>query len=86
MEKDKKKIIKQWKGTVVSTKMEKTIVVQVDNIKFHRQYGKKIKVSKKYKVHCVNPDVKVGDIVTFVETRPMSRDKRWRFISKIEKK
>jgi len=86
MEKSNKKTIKQWKGTVVSTKMDKTIVVRVDSIKFHPRYGKKIAISKKYKVHCVNPDVKAGDIVSFVECRPISRDKRWRFVSKIEKK
>lgn len=86
MEKNNKKIIKQWQGTVVSTKMDKTIVVRVDNVKFHPRYGKKITMSKKYKVHCVNPDVKVDDVVTFVESRPLSHDKRWRFVSKIEKK
>lgn len=84
MEEKKKKNIKIWKGEVVSTKMEKTIVVRVDRIKFHPRYGKKIKVSKRYKVHCINPDIKMGDIITFVECRPLSADKRWRFVSKIK--
>jgi len=83
MEENKKKIIKQWKGTVVSTKMDKTIVVKVDQVKFHPRYGKKITVSKRYKVHCVNPDIKEGDKVIFVECRPLSHDKRWRLLSKV---
>jgi len=81
---EKNKIIKQWKGTVVSNKMEKTIVVRVDRIKFHPRYGKKVKVSKRYKVHCVNPEVKEGDKVIFVECRPLSHDKRWRFVKKVK--
>ena len=81
---EKKKIIKQWKGTVVSNKMEKTIVVRVDRIKFHPRYGKKVKVSKRYKVHCIDPEVNVGDKVIFVECRPLSRDKRWRFVKKVK--
>lgn len=84
MEEKKKKIIKTWKGEVVSTKMEKTIVVKVERIKFHPRYGKKLKASKRYKVHCVNPDIKVDDTVTFVECRPLSADKRWRFVSKVK--
>ncbi len=79
-----KKIIKQWKGTVVSTKMAKTIVVRVDRIKLHPRYKKKIKVSKRYKVHCTDPDIKEGDKVIFVECRPLSHDKRWRFVSKVK--
>jgi small subunit ribosomal protein S17 len=83
-EKKDKKITKQWKGEVVSKKMEKTIIVKVDQVKFHPRYGKKMTVSKRYKVHCVDPDVKVGDTVIFVECRPLSHDKKWRFLSKVK--
>ncbi|MBU0649274.1 30S ribosomal protein S17 [Patescibacteria group bacterium] len=79
----KKQIKRQWTGTVVSTKMQKTIVVQVDRTRIHPKYGKRIKVSKRYKVHSVLPDIKVGDKVIFIGCRPLSRDKRWRLVAKL---
>lgn len=77
------KKIKKWTGVVVSAKMNKTIVVRVDRVMTHPQYGKKMTSSKRFKVHCTNPDIKEGDKVSFVECRPLSRDKRWRLASKI---
>lgn len=67
-------------GVVVSDKMDKTIVVKVDRVKVHPKYGKRYNVSKKYKVHDENNQCHVGDKVSFVECRPLSKDKKWRVI------
>jgi len=64
-------------GTVVSDKMDKTIVVEVVILKSHPKYKKRYKVSKRYKAHDEDNKFKVGDKVTIVEGRPMSKDKRW---------
>jgi len=69
-------------GEVVSDKMAKTIVVKVESVKIHPKYQKRYTVSKKYKVHDETNQYKVGDKVVFVECRPLSRDKRWRVLSK----
>ncbi|MGV3175734.1 30S ribosomal protein S17 [Aerococcus suis] len=71
-------------GRVVSDKMEKTIVVQVDTFKFHPTYGKRIKYSKKYKAHDENNSAKMGDIVRIMETRPLSKDKYFRLVDIVE--
>lgn len=73
---DDKKIVKM-KGKVVSDKMDKTIVVLVDTLKTHPKYLKKYLVSKKYKVHDPENKWKVGDVVEFVQCRPISKDKRF---------
>jgi small subunit ribosomal protein S17 len=65
-------------GRVISDKMEKTVVVAVEVSAHHPLYHKTIKKSVKYKVHDENKASKVGDTVRIVETRPLSRDKRWR--------
>lgn len=72
-------------GTVTSDKMEKTITVSVETVKQHPLYKKTIKTSKKYKVHDENNEAKTGDIVRIIETRPLSKDKRWRLIEIIRK-
>lgn len=64
-------------GTVVSDKMQKTIVVKVDRRVRHSLYKKYIERSQRYKAHDENNEAKVGDLVTLVESRPLSRDKRW---------
>ncbi|WKZ28538.1 MAG: 30S ribosomal protein S17 [Patescibacteria group bacterium] len=69
-------------GTVVSDKMQKTIVVNVDTVKTHAKYGKQYVMSKRFKVHDEKNEFKVGDKVAFEECRPYSRDKRWRVIGK----
>ncbi len=74
----KKLIRKRFSGVVISDKSDKTIVVKVDRVKVHPKYLKRYKVSRKYKVHDENNEYHVGDKVTFVECRPLSRDKRWR--------
>ncbi len=72
-------------GRVVSDKMEKTIVVAVqDNVK-HPLYGKIVKKTYKLKAHDENNDCKIGDRVKVMETRPLSKDKRWRLVEIIER-
>ncbi|AMB99141.1 30S ribosomal protein S17 [Aerococcus urinaehominis] len=75
---------KVLQGRVVSDKMEKTIVVQVDTFKFHPTYKKRIKYSKKYKAHDENNAAKLGDIVRIMETRPLSKDKYFRLVDIVE--
>ncbi len=70
------KIIKTLQGVVVSDKMQKTVVVKVDRFEKHPKYGKYLKISKKYKAHD-EAGHKVGDVVTIVECRPMSKDKHF---------
>ena len=72
-------------GKVVSDKMDKTIVVAlVDNVK-HPLYGKIIKRTYKLKAHDENNECKIGDRVKVMETRPLSKDKRWRLVEIVEK-
>ncbi len=73
--KDKK--IRTKSGIVVSSKMDKTIVVEVIRKKAHPLYGKQISITKKYKVHDPENRYKEGDKVSFIETRPISKDKKW---------
>ena len=84
MEKVTKKIsvVKKRKlqGTVVSTKMVKTITVRVDRSVRHPKYGKTYNVSKKYKVHDERGEAHMGDLVEIVEIRPLSKDKRFIFV------
>jgi small subunit ribosomal protein S17 len=72
-------------GLVVSDKMDKTVVVAIETKKIHPLYKKAVKVTKKYKAHDENNDCKTGDTVKIVETRPFSREKRWRVIEVISK-
>lgn len=79
-----KTAIKQvYRGVVVSAKMAKTIVVRVDAMKMNAKYRKQFRVSRKFKVHDEKGEYKVGDVVRFLETRPLSKDKRWRVIDKV---
>ncbi len=72
-------------GVVVSNKMTKTVVVKVERRVANRQYGKIVTKAEKYKAHDEKQECKVGDRVRIVETRPMSKDKRWRVAETIEK-
>jgi len=65
-------------GTVTSNKMTKTVVVQVERRMKHGRYGKYMTEKKKYKAHDEEQACKIGDIVRITETRPLSKDKRWR--------
>lgn len=81
----KSKIKRVFQGTVVSNKMQKTVVVRVDRLKMHPKYKKRYKVSKKYKVHDEKNECKVGDKVIFEECRPISKEKRWRLVKILNK-
>ena len=72
-------------GVVVSNKMEKTVVVAVERIVQHSLYSKSVRQTVKFKAHDENNDSNVGDKVKIMETRPISKDKRWRVIEIIEK-
>lgn len=71
-------------GRVVSDKMDKTIVVAVETYKKHPLYGKRVKYTKKFKAHDAENKAKVGDIVKIMETRPLSKEKRWRLVQIVE--
>jgi len=81
---ESKKIQRTFRGVVVSDKMAKTIVVQVDRTVLHSKYQKRYIKSQRYKVHDENKECHVGDQVEFVECRPLSRDKRWRLVRRLE--
>ncbi|GAA0381007.1 30S ribosomal protein S17 [Bacillus horti] len=71
-------------GKVVSDKMDKTITVSVETYKKHSLYGKRVKYTKKFKAHDENNQAKIGDVVKIMETRPISKDKRWRLVEVVE--
>ena len=72
-------------GKVVSNKMQKTIVVAVEDHVRHTLYGKIVKRTYKLKAHDENNDCNIGDTVKVMETRPLSKDKRWRLVEIIER-
>ena len=82
MERSNRKV---YRGTVVSDKMDKTITVEVETKKTHPLYGKRVNYSKKFKAHDENNECNIGDRVKVMETRPLSKDKRWRLVEIIEK-
>jgi small subunit ribosomal protein S17 len=69
---------KMMLGTVVSNSMEKTAVVQIERLVRHPEYGKYVRRRSRYKVHDEKNECRVGDVIRFMETRRLSRDKRWR--------
>ena len=72
-------------GLVVSDKMEKTVVVQIIRRMPHPQYGKMVTRTKKLKAHDEENSAKQGDTVRIMETRPLSKDKRWRVVEIVER-
>lgn len=72
-------------GTVVSDKMDKTVVVAVESVKRHPLYGRTMRRTKKFHAHDEENACRVGDVVRIMETRPLSRKKRWRVVSVIRK-
>lgn len=72
-------------GKVVSDKMDKTIVVAVEKRVRHPLYGKTVKLTTKFKAHDENNEAKIGDTVKIMETRPLSKEKRWRLVEITEK-
>lgn len=78
--------MRKLKGTVVSDKMNKTVVVRVDRLKKHPKYQKYYRISAKFKAHDEKGEYKVGDTVVIQETRPISKEKRWRVAELIKRK
>ncbi|MBQ8682316.1 MAG: 30S ribosomal protein S17 [Selenomonadales bacterium] len=72
-------------GKVVSDKMDKTVVVAVERLVQHPLYKKPVKNTKRYKAHDENNECKLGDTVAMMETRPLSKDKRWRVTEILER-
>ncbi len=72
-------------GVVVSIAMQKSAVVKLERLRRHPQYGKVVRVNKKVHVHDEKGDCDVGDVVRIMETRPMSKTKRWRYVETIRK-
>tara|TARA_Y100000310_G_C20606158_1_gene775571 strand:+ start:436 stop:663 length:228 start_codon:yes stop_codon:yes gene_type:complete len=71
---------RQLTGIIVSNKMAKTLVVSIERIKEHPKYKRRYKIHKKYKAHYDTGEFKVGDKVTIVECRPISKDKKWKVV------
>lgn len=82
MERNERKI---RAGKVVSDKMQKTCVVAIEELVQHKLYKKSVKRTVKFKVHDENNEAAVGDRVLIMETRPLSREKRWRLVQILEK-
>ncbi len=80
---DRTTLRKERVGIVLSDKMQKTIVVQIRRKALHPEYGKVIEKANKFKVHDEKNEAKIGDRVRIVETRPLSKDKRWRLVEVI---
>ena len=76
---------KERTGTVTSNKMDKSIVVAVEIKIMHPKYGKFVKQTKKFIAHDETGECGIGDVVKIMETRPMSKLKRWRMVEVIEK-
>ena len=72
-------------GKVVSDRMEKTVVVSIERLVKHVTYGRYVRRRAKFKVHDEKNECRVGDVIRFAETRPMSKDKRWRLVEFVER-
>ncbi len=79
----KQKIKRKLEGAVVSDKMQKTVVIAVTRLKWHPKYKKQYKVTKRFKAHDEKGEYRLGDKVVIEETRPLSKEKRWRVVKKI---
>ncbi|MBK6619665.1 MAG: 30S ribosomal protein S17 [Saprospirales bacterium] len=82
---EERKLRKTRSGVVVGTAMNKTIKVEVERRLQHPIYGKSVKWTKKFMAHDENNDCKTGDKVLIMETRPLSKNKRWRLVEIIER-
>jgi small subunit ribosomal protein S17 len=72
-------------GKVVSDRMDKTVVVSIERLVKHPVVGRYVRKRSKFKVHDEKNECRVGDVIRFMETRPMSKDKRWRFVEFVER-
>ena len=82
---ESRKLRKSRVGVVVSNKMTKSLSVKVERRLRHPLYGKSVKLSKKFMAHDENNDAKIGDVVRITETRPLSKNKRWRLVEIVER-
>ena len=76
---------KSMVGIVTSNKMDKSIVVSIEETRRHPLYGKSTKITKKFMAHDENNECQIGDKVRIMETRPLSKSKRWRLVEIVEK-
>jgi small subunit ribosomal protein S17 len=72
-------------GKVVSDRMDKTCVVSIERLVKHPVYGRYVRQRSKFKVHDEKNECRIGDTIRFMETRPLSKDKRWRFVAFVER-
>ena len=72
-------------GKVTSDRMDKTVVVYIERLVKHETYGRYVRHRTKFKVHDEKNECRVGDVIRFMETRPLSKDKRWRFVEFVER-
>ncbi len=72
-------------GKAVSDRMDKTVVVTIERLVKHETYGRYVRRRTKFKVHDENNECRIGDTIRFMETRPISKDKRWRFVEFVER-
>jgi len=73
---------RKFTGKIISDKMQKTVVVEVESVKVHPKYKRRFKVHKNFKAHDENGEYKMGDVVIIEECRPISKDKKWKVLSK----
>ena len=74
---------RQLTGTIISNKMQRTVIVRVEQLKEHPKYKRRFRVHKKYKAHAEIGEYHAGDKVIIEECRPISKEKRWRVIKRI---
>ena len=72
-------------GKVVSDRMDKTVVVSIERLVKHPTVGRYVRQRAKFKVHDENNECRIGDVIRFMETRPLSKDKCWRFLEFVER-
>jgi len=72
-------------GKVVSDRMDKTVVVSIERLVKHTTYGRYVRRRSKFKVHDEKNECRVGDVIRFMETRPISKEKRWRFVEFVDR-
>ena len=82
---EERNLRKTMTGTVISDKMDKTVVVSVETSVSHKMYGKTVKRTYKLKAHDEENKCEIGDKVKVMETRPLSKDKRWRLVEIMER-
>jgi len=75
---------RKFTGKIVSDKMQKTVVVEVERVTMHPKYKRRFKVHKKFKAHDEKGEYKMGEVVIIEECRPISKDKKWKVISKVK--